>query len=114
MQTKATVFVHAVKESSGTFEGKAFSSTQFHCEVALKENGVGRAIGRVTRPFKLGDHREFDKWLPLQDRLNEGPIEAEATFELEATKDGSKMNLVAIEALPVRKPPQALQQPIKV
>lgn len=111
MLSKSELFVHAVKESSGTFEGKAFSSCVFHCEVELKENGVGRAIGRVTRPFKFGDHREFDKWANFGPQLNEGPIKAEATFEMEATKDGVKMNLVAITPI---FPPKAPAQPPKL
>lgn len=61
MQVTSKVIVHAVKESVGVFEGKPFSSTTFHCEVDLKENGAGRSLGRVTRPFKLGDAKEFDK-----------------------------------------------------
>jgi hypothetical protein len=97
METKSKVIVHAVKESVGTFEGKAFSSTTFHCEVDLKENGAGRSIGRVTRPFKLGDHTEFDKWAHLGKSL---PIEAEATFTMEASReDGVKLTLVGIRPM---------------
>lgn len=97
MQTKMNVVVHAIKESTGVFEGKAFSSTTFHCEVELKENGAGRSMGRVTRPFKLGDHTEFDKWAHLSQSL---PLSAEATMEIEASRDdGMKLSLVAIRPL---------------
>lgn len=102
MQTNAKVVVHAVKESVGTFENRAFSSCTFHCEVDLKENGAGRSIGRVTRPFKLGDATEFDKWAHLANSL---PVEAEATFEMEAAKTdergggGVKLTLVAIKPI---------------
>ncbi len=95
MQTHSRVVVHGIKESVGTFEGRAFSSCTFHCEVDIKENGVGRALGRVTRPFKLGDATEFDKWKHL---VNSFPIKAEATFEMEASReDGVKLTLVAIK-----------------
>lgn len=98
MQFKSEVVVHAVKESVGNFEGKAFSSTTFHCEVDLKENGAGRSIGCVTRPFKLGDAKEFDKWAHLSHSL---PCKALAVFEMEATKEvqgqaGTRMVLVSI------------------
>jgi hypothetical protein len=99
MQFTSEVVVHAVKESVGEFEGKAFSSTTFHCEVDMKENGAGRAIGCVTRPFKLGDAKEFDKWAHLSHSL---PCKAHAVFEMEATKEvqgqsGTKLVLVSIK-----------------
>lgn len=94
MQFKSEVTVHAVKESKGEFEGRAFSSCTFHCEVDLKENGAGRSIGRVTRPFRLGDAGEFDKWAHLGASL---PIKAEATFEMAASRDDkSELKLVGI------------------
>ncbi|MFT3717225.1 hypothetical protein [Pseudorhodoferax sp.] len=92
--------LHAVKESVGEIEGRAFSSTKFHLEVDLKDNGVGRSIGRVTREFKCGDAKEFDKWVNFRDSL---PCLVEATFEMEATKDGSRLALV--DVVPVSKSP---------
>jgi hypothetical protein len=100
MRMKNQVMLHAVKESTGEFEGRAFSSTKFHLEVDLKENGVGRSIGKVTREFKCGDNKEFDKWAHLGNSL---PILVDCTFEMEATKDGSKLAL--IEIVPASKPP---------
>ena len=100
MKFQSEVIVHAVKESAGTVEGRAFSSTTFHCEVDLKENSVGRSIGRVTRPFKLGDAKEFDKWAHLGNSL---PIKAVATFEMEAAReDGAKLTLVDIKPVAVK------------
>jgi len=102
MQFNSEVIVHAVKESTGSFEGKAFSSCTFHCEVDLKENGAGRSIGRVTRPFKLGDATEFDKWAHLGNSL---PVKAVAVFEMEAAKQdangngGVKLQLVSIKPI---------------
>lgn len=98
MKMKSSVVLHAVKESKGTIEGRDFSSTTFHLEVDLSDNGAGRSIGRVTRPFKLGDASEFDKWAHLGNSL---PIQCEATFELEAAReDGAKLKLV--ELVPVK------------
>jgi len=97
MKFPSEVIVHAVKESQGEFQGRAFSSCTFHCEVDLKENGAGRSIGRVTRPFKLGDAKEFDKWAHLGNSL---PIKANAVFEMVATKeDGAKLTLVEIKPI---------------
>lgn len=101
MKMNTEVIVHAVKESKGTFEGKAFSSTTFHCEVDMKENGAGRSIGRVTRPFKFGDASEFDKWAHLGNSL---PIKAMAVFEMEAAReDGAKLTLVEIRPIELKK-----------
>lgn len=98
MRIPMQVVVHGIKESAGTFEGKPFSSTTFHCEVDLKENGAGRSLGRVTRPFKIGDANEFEKWVNLG---NSFPITANATFEMEATRDdGTKLTLVEIAPAP--------------
>lgn len=97
MRVNSEVIVHAVKESAGEFEGRAFSSTTFHCEVDLKENGAGRSIGRVTRPFKLGDAKEFDKWAHLGGAL---PIKANAVFDMDAAReDGVKLTLVEIKPI---------------
>lgn len=97
MQFNSEVVVHAVKESVGEFEGRAFSSCTFHCEVDLKENGAGRSIGRVTRPFKLGDAKEFDKWAHLGNSL---PVRAQATFEMSAAKE-DKATLVLVAIKPI-------------
>lgn len=94
MQFQSDVIVHGIKESAGTFNDKAFSSCTFHCEVDLKENGAGRSIGRVTRPFKCGDASEFDKWAHLGGSM---PIKAKAVFEMEAAKeDKAVLKLVSI------------------
>lgn len=102
MQFNSTVVVHAVKESAGTYEGRDFSSTTFHCEVDLPENGAGRSIGRVTRPFKLGDAKEFDKWEHLGNSL---PVTANAVFEMKAVKDDkTQLTLVSITPVAHHKP----------
>lgn len=97
MQFKSEVIVHGVKESQGTIEGRDFSSTTFHCEVDLAENSAGRSIGKATRPFKINDAKEFDKWAHLGASL---PIKAVATFEMAAAaQDGTRMVLVDIRPL---------------
>jgi len=102
MQFKSEVIVHGVKESQGSIDGRAFSSTTFHCEVDLAENSAGRSIGRATRPFKLGDAKEFDKWAHLGQSL---PLKAIATFEMSAAaQDGTKMVLVDIRPIEQAKP----------
>lgn len=105
MQFNTQVIVHGVKESKGTYEGKPFSSCSFHCEVDLKENSSGRTIGRVTRPFKLGDASEFDKWAHLGNSL---PIKANATFEMvPGREDGTSLKLVSIVPAERVQPPKA-------
>ncbi|MGN8004858.1 hypothetical protein ACTJKQ_16895 [Acidovorax sp. 22279] len=107
MQFKSEVIVHGVKESAGSIDGRAFSSTVFHCEVDLAENSAGRSIGRATRPFKLGDAKEFDKWAHLGAAL---PIKAIATFEMAAAaQDGTKMVLVDIRPVEQAKPAAKVQ-----
>ncbi|OJU91331.1 MAG: hypothetical protein BGO13_10895 [Burkholderiales bacterium 66-5] len=101
MQFKSEVIVHGVKESKGTIEGRDFSSTTFHCEVDLSENSAGRSIGRATRPFKIQDAGEFDKWAHLGASL---PLKAVATFEMAAAaQDGTRLMLVDIKPLEVKK-----------
>lgn len=105
MQFKAETILHAVKESAGTFEGKEFSSCTFHMEVDLKENSAGRSIGRVTRPFKMGDASEFDKWAHLGHSL---PAKCEAIFEMEATReDKTAVKLVGLRPMEQQKPAAA-------
>lgn len=108
MQFKSEVIVHGVKESQGSIDGRAFSSTVFHCEVDIAENSAGRSIGRATRPFKLGDAKEFDKWAHLGASL---PIKATATFEMAAAaQDGTKMVLVDIRPIEHVKAPSPKPQ----
>ena len=112
MRFQSEVIVHGVKESQGSIEGRDFSSTTFHCEVDLAENSAGRSIGRATRPFKLGDAKEFDKWAHLGESL---PLKAMATFEMAAAaQDATKMVLVDIKPLQLLKPPAAPAQAAKV
>lgn len=109
MQFKSSVVLTAIKESQGTFQqgqGKdiSFSSTTFHLEVDLPENGAGRSLGRVTRPFKFGDAKEFDKWAAFKNE--DFPMHVEATFEIAAQKeDKTSLKLVGIKHLSTAKKP---------
>lgn len=107
MQFKSDVIVHGIKESKGEIEGRAFSSTVFHCEVDLAENGAGRSMGRATRQFKINDAGEFDKWSHLAASF---PVKAAATFEMEAVAQsamnsgGTRLVLVDIRPVEQAKP----------
>lgn len=97
MKMQSQVVCHAIKESKGTFEGKPFSSTTFHLSVDMAENGAGRSIGSVTRPFKLGDASEFEKWAHLKDAWPEAGLPCVATFDIVAGADNSsKLTLLAL------------------
>lgn len=104
MRFNTTAIVHGIKESKGQIEGRAYSSTTFHIEVDLQENSSGRSMGTVTRPFKLGDASEFDKWSHLGKSF---PLKAEATFELGAGReDTTSLKLVSLK-------PTAQQQKVQ-
>lgn len=97
MKMQSQVVCHAVKESKGSFEGKPFSSTTFHLSVDMAENTAGRSIGTVTRPFKLGDASEFEKWAHLKDTWPESGLPCLATFDVVAGADNSsKLTLLAL------------------
>lgn len=101
MQLPSTVTLFAIKESFGEIEGRAFSSTTFHLDVDLKENSAGRSLGKVTRPFKLGDAKEFDKWAHLpKDAF---PMQCDAVFEISAARE-DKAQLVLVSIVPKRQP----------
>jgi len=88
-----------IKESKGDFEGKAFSSTTFHLNVDLAENGAGRSLGVVTRPFKFGDASEFEKWAHLSKSWPIGGLPCMCDFEITAGAD-NKSNVVLLGIRP--------------
>jgi hypothetical protein len=86
-----------IKESKGEFDGKAFSSTTFHLSVDLGENGAGRSLGVVSRPFKYGDASEFEKWAHLGKSWPVGGVACDCDFEVIAGADNtSKLMLLGI------------------
>lgn len=97
MKFNTTALCQGIKESSGEFEGKAFSSTTFHLNVDLAENTAGRSLGMVTRPFKYGDAKEFDKWAHLVNSWPVGGLPCACEFEVvAAAENGSKLTLLGI------------------
>lgn len=99
MEFPAQAVVHAIKESLGNIDGKAFSSTTFHLEVDLPENSAGRSLGRVTRPFKFGDASEFDKWVTAGKAL---PLKVDVLFSLEAgsrSANGQETTKLTLKAI---------------
>ena len=106
MKMQSAVVCHAIKESKGSYEGTPFSSTTFHLAVDMAENSAGRSIGNVTRPFKLGDATEYEKWANLKDTWPESGLPCMATFDVVAGADNaSKLTLLALvpTAAPQRK-----------
>ena len=86
-----------IKESKGEFEGKGFSSTTFHLNVDVAENGAGRSLGTVTRPFKFGDASEFEKWAHLKNSWPASGLICKCDFEVVAGADNSsKLVLLGI------------------
>lgn len=97
MKFSNTAICTGIKESKGEMEGKAFSSTTFHLIVDVAENGAGRSIGAVTRPFKYGDASEFEKWAHLSKSWPVGGLPCACDFEVVAGADNtSKLVLLGI------------------
>ena len=103
MKMQSNVVCTAIKESKGDFDGRAFSSTTFHLNVDMAENTSGRSIGTVTRPFKMGDASEFEKWAHLKNSWPAAGLPCVATFDVVAGSDNtSKLTLLAL--VPVSAP----------
>lgn len=97
MKMQSIVTCTAIKESKGSYEGRDFSSTTFHLTVDMAENTSGRSIGMVTRPFKMGDAGEFDKWAHLKPTWPAAGLQCVATFEVVAGSDNaSKLTLLSL------------------
>ncbi len=100
MKFKSQVILLSVKESKGSFEGRAFDSCTFHLVVDVAENSSGRSVGCVTRPFKFGKGAEIENWLAYDQQMKTGGLLVEAEFEMVAGADKSvNMQLLGIKAL---------------
>ena len=101
MKFPATVICTGIKESKGVFEEtkKAFSSTTFHLIVDVAENSAGRSIGTVSRPFKLGDATEFDKWANFKTKWPPSGLSVDVVLEVVAAAD-NKTSLTLHEIRP--------------
>ena len=110
MKMKSMVLCTGIKESAGVFEEtkKAFSSTTFHLIVDVAENGAGRSIGSVSRPFKFGDATEFEKWAKLKDKWPVGGLVCDCEFDLVAgAENTTKLTLLSIVPAPQSTRPAA-------
>lgn len=104
MKFQNTALCTGIKESQGTFEGRAFSSTTFHLSVDVAESGSGRSIGQVTRPFKHGDASEFEKWAHLAKSWPVGGLPVLCEFEVVAgAENTSSLKLLSIKPAPAAK-----------
>lgn len=97
-----------IKESSGEFEGRKFSSTTFHLIVDVAQSGSGRSIGQVTRPFKFGEASEFEKWKNWADKWPMGGLTCDCQFEVVAGADNkSELKLLGIKPAAAAAPAKA-------
>lgn len=101
MKMNSQVLCTGIKESSGVFEGKPFSSTTFHLNVEVAENSAGRSLGTVSRPFKFGDAEEFSKWVHLKNLWPLVGVPCDVQFDVVSGSDNStKLVLLAIKPVP--------------
>lgn len=101
MKLNSQVVCLGIKESAGTMEGKAFSSTKFHLIVDVAENSAGRSLGSESRPFTFGDATEFKKWEHLSNSWPAQGILVNCTFDVVAAADGkTKLTLLEIKPAP--------------
>lgn len=98
MKLNSQVICTGIKESKGEYEGRAFSSTTFHLIVDVADNSAGRSIGAVTRPFKMGDAEEFQKWQHLDKSWPAAGLLCDCVFDVVAgAGNDSKLTLLAIK-----------------
>lgn len=99
MKMNSTAKCIGIKQSAGTMEGKAFSSTKFHLVVDIADNTAGESIGMESRPFVFGDATEFDKWKHLKASWPEAGITCACVFDVVAAADGkTKLTLLDIKS----------------
>jgi len=101
MKLNSQVICTGIKESKGEYEGRAFSSTTFHLIVDVADNSAGRSIGAVTRPFKMGDADEFQKWQHLDKSWPATGLLCDCVFDVVAgAGNDSKLTLLSIKPAP--------------
>lgn len=103
MQFKSQVLLLGVKESKGSFEGRAFDSCTFHLVVDSTDNSSGRSFGCVTRPFKFGKGSEIENWAPYEQQMKTGGVLVEAEFLMVAGADKA-VNMQLLGIKPVHSP----------
>ena len=103
MKLNSQVICTGIKESKGEYEGRAFSSTTFHLIVDVADNSAGRSIGAVTRPFKMGDAEEFQKWQHLDKSWPAAGLLCDCVFDVVAgAGNDSKLTLLSIKPAPAK------------
>lgn len=91
MQFAAQVKLFGIESQNAEVDGQRYQSTSFHLPLDIKESSTKRTMGTVTRPFKLGDHTEYDKWAHLEANLGDGKfILCDAVFNFVAVKVNGK------------------------
>lgn len=104
MKLNSQAICTGIKQSAGTFENKPFSSTTFHLAVDVAENGAGKSLGTVTRPFKFGDATEFEKWAHLEKSWPSTGVMCDCVFDVVAASD-NKSQLTLLSIKPVTNQP---------
>lgn len=108
MKLKSTVRCCGIKESSGTFEGRTFSSTKFHLIVDIADSQSGESIGFETRPFTFGDASEFKKWAHLKSAWPDAGVMVDCEFDVVTASEGkTKLVLLSIKPATVQATPRA-------
>ncbi|MBD9403866.1 hypothetical protein IB236_00910 [Acidovorax sp. ACV02] len=98
MKMTSKAVLHGIKQSKGEIEGRPFDSTTFHLSVDIAQTSSGESIGVVTRPFKLGDSTEFQKWAHLKNAWPLGGVMCECEFDIVAgSENTTKLTLLAIK-----------------
>lgn len=103
MKMNSTIRCTGIKESAGTMEGRAYSSTKFHLVTDIAESQSGESIGFETRPFAFGDASEYKKWSHLKGAWPEVGIMVDVVFDVVSAAEG-KTKLVLLDIKPSRVP----------
>lgn len=103
MGIKSQFLLMAVKESKGSYEGRAFDSCKFHLVVDVTDNSSGRSVGCVTREFKFGKGSDIELWLPYDQQMKTGGVLVEVELGMVAGADKA-VNLQMLSIKPVHPP----------
>ena len=101
MKMSSSVRCCGIKESAGSFEGRAYSSTKFHLVADIAESQSGESMGFETRPFTFGDASEFAKWKHLKSAWPDTGIMVDVVFDVVTASD-SKTKLVLLDIKPAK------------
>lgn len=99
MKAPMNAVLYGVESSKGDFEGVGYDSSTFHLSVDLGKKSNGKTVGVVSRPFKMGDSTEVEKWLHLGPLMSSGRVPVVCEFDVVATKDSVKLTLLSISPI---------------